>query len=140
MTDFGVTSSVVIQRLPIDSSEVTEDTELKPSDIERYIDDNAALFIGLLKNGGITNLSNLDSVTERQARQFVETASIADALDQMGLGTVPGYERYRAESRRIYEKYAARPNLLRREVRRAKYTGDTQKEIRRNFTGRNYEF
>lgn len=140
MTDFGVTSAVVIKRLPIDSSEVTATTELTPTDVDRYIEDNAAQFVGLLKNGGITNLDTITPETERQARQFVESASVADCLDQMGLGTVAGYNRYRENANDIYERYAARPNLLNERPRRANYTGDSDKPVRRTFTGRNYEF
>lgn len=139
---FGITTAKVISLLPIDRSEVTEDTELKPSDIESYIDDNAAAFCGLLQQGGIdpNNIDDDTGITERQAGVYVQFASVADALDQMGGSTVAGYERYRTRSDEIFKQYASRPETLNKRVTRAQYTGDTSIDPSRDFTGRNYEF
>lgn len=137
---FGITAAKVISLLPIDRSEVTEDTELKPSDIEGYIDDNAAKFCGLLQQGGIDPEDIDDAITERQAGVYVQFASVADALDQMGGSTRAGYERYRTRSDEIFKQYASRPETLNKRVTRARYTGDTSLPPSRDFTGRNYEF
>lgn len=136
---FGVTNSMVIKRLPIDASEVTEDTELKPSDIDEFIEDAGATFAGLLQQGGL-DASNLDTVTTRQAMTYVFASAVADSLDKMGLSTQPDYGRYRNKADHIFQKYASRPELLSQRVTKAKYLGDTTKTLRRDFTGRGYEF
>lgn len=136
---FGITKDDVIQSLPIDSSEVDATTELTPDDVDRYIDDAGAVMMGLLAQGGI-GVDGLDAVTMRQAGNYVLSAAVADCLDQLGIGGVPGYERYRQTADRIHDRYASRPETLAARVTKAKYSGDNSRPIRRNFIGRGYEF
>lgn len=136
---FGVTNEMVIKRLPIDSHEVTSDTELTPSDIDGYIEEAGSLIAGVLKQGGL-DPADLDDVTNRQAATYVFAHAVAESLDQMGMSTVPEFGRYRAKAQEIHRKFSERPELFSKRVVRARYTGDTTKPLRRDFVGRDYDF
>jgi hypothetical protein len=136
---FGVTKEMVITRLPIDSNEVNEDTILKPSDIDEYIEEGGALISGVLKQGGL-DPSTLDDVTKRQAATYVFAYAVAESLDQIGLSTAPDFGRYRAKATEIHRTFSERPELFSKRVTRARYTGDDHKPLKRDFVGRNYDF
>lgn len=139
MNVFGVTTARVIRRLPVDSSEVTATTELSIDDVEGYIKDAAAAIHGLLAQAGV-DPDSIDDVTEQQCASYVEAKAVADSMDQMGASTAPGYGIYRQRADQVYNRLAARPQTLNQQVTRAQYSGPKGKTLRRDFTGRNYEF
>lgn len=109
LTSFGVTSSDVLERVPLDTSQVGAATEpISTADIDTYIQDASSSFVAILQRAGL-DPANLNDDTERQVQDAVEAYCVAEVLDVIGIGDV---ERYRAKYDRLREEYASRPSML----------------------------
>lgn len=137
--EFGVNRQQILQRLPIATSEISDDTLLSFDDIDEFIVDRASMLEGLLTSQGLGEGDELDEVTLRQARMYIHASVVADCLDKFGGSTVPGYDRYRTEAEKIYQQFIGRPQTLYKRVSRVRSNATTTPLVR-DFTGRNYEF
>lgn len=137
--DFNVTRQQVIQQMPIQTSEISDDTLLSFDDIDQFIADRSAMMEGLLRGQGFTSGENLDEITLRQAQTYIKAAAVADCLDKFGGSTQVGFDRYRNEADKIYQQFIGRPQTLYQRVDRVQ-SNATGKPLVRNFVGRDYEF
>lgn len=109
LTSFGVTNADVLERVPLDTSQVDASSEpINTGDIDEFIQDASSAFVAILQRAGLDPAS-LNDDTQRQVQDAVEAYAVAEVLDVIGIGNV---ERYRQKYERLREMYASRPSML----------------------------
>jgi len=109
LTSFGVTNADVLERVPLDTSQVDASSEpINTGDIDEFIQDASSAFVAILQRAGLDPAS-LNDDTQRQVQGAVEAYAVAEVLDVIGIGDV---ERYRQKYERLREMYASKPSML----------------------------
>lgn len=139
LTDFSVTVSDVLEKLPLDTSQISATTEpVSTTDIEGYVQDASSELRAVLDRAAI-NIASINDDTKRQMQSAVEAYAVAEALDAMGV-TGRQYDKYRDKWRDVYDRYTAQPSALATSKSRVKSNIDTGKTTSAEFVGTGYEF
>ena len=132
---FGVEAGDVLEKVPIDTSQVgPSTTPVSTGDVEEYILDRSAEAAGLLAKGGLTDEENLDETTERQVALYVRVASALDMLDKMPMSAPEQRSDLSSERGRLYAMLN-NPQLLRQRKARSRSNVDENSTATHDFTG-----
>ena len=132
---FGVEHSDVLEKVPIDTSQIGADTTpISTGLVDEYIIDRSAQVHGVLAKGGILSPEDAGEITIRQAGMYIRTASALDVIDKMGFTDQQQRGQLAGERDRLWQTLS-NPQLLRKRVSRSRSNVDENKPVRTDFTG-----
>lgn len=139
LTDFSVTVDDVLEKLPLDTSQITATTEpVSTTDIEGFVQDASSELRAVIDRAGI-GYDSINDDTKRQMQSAVEAYAVAEALDAMGV-TGRQYDKYRGKWEEARDRYTAQPSTMATSKARFKSNIDTDKSTSAEFVGTGYEF
>lgn len=138
LTDFGVTVNDVLEKIPLDTSQITSTTEpVSTVSLAGFIQDASSDLRGLLERSGL-KVDSLGADTLRQMKTAVEAYVVAEALDAMGFMSMEA-RKYRQKWTDLYDRYSANPSTL--ADQRSRFKSNVRPKTRRaEFVGTDYEY
>ena len=138
LSDFNVSVSDVVQKLPINASSISATTTpLSTTDIEAFISDAESIFAGLLSAQG-RGVGELSEDALRQIQGGIKAYAVSECFLALGFPS-KGSDDQRARFDEVRSMYASSPQSLAGSASRVKSNVDTS-GIKKRFVGRQYKF